>query len=673
MHCIENDIQIFKKILDTLPNSIYLKDLQGRYTWLNKTSIRQLEYKHLVPESIIGKTDFDVFPTANAAEYARNDQKVIETKQGICIEEDVILPSGQKLIQLSFKEPLYNGDSSVVGVLGYTIDITEIKRKEEEIVKEKERAEAANKAKTEFLENMRHDIRTPLTGIVGFAEIIKNEITDPRIKEYTDNLVASSYALLDLLNGVLEAISVSSGEVPLLRKKFQLKEKLNNIILLNQAKAHQKNLELSFDYDPAIPTYLIGDVTRLHRVALELVNNALNFTNKGSVRLSVRLAKDAEDDVIIKMVVEDTGIGIEPEKQQDIYVQFKRLTPSYEGIYKGFGLGLSIVKQFVDDLQGELYLDSQVGVGSKFTVIVKLRKSLLDESFGSEEVVPLNSETVSTSAAEITPVTKTDSQPSASNKQSHILVVEDNSIAARVVVSMLSSLDCQVDVAEKGKLAVQMAEENHYDLIFMDIGLPDIDGYEVTKRIRLSELNKKHVPIIALTAHMDEDNKQHCIGIGMNAVLTKPLAREKAEDILNSFVPYRKDQLKLAMVSATEEEAAAELPVFDFEQVKKQFGNEKSALEMVTMFVDSLPQETKQIQAAYDQKDWHSVQLLTHRLKGGVSYCGASRLGEICLKLESAIKDGQNELWEELYQHLLNEISLAEKTIKAQTLNASNT
>jgi PAS domain S-box-containing protein len=667
-------MDITNYILLHTTGNLYWKDTQGRYLGCNLEFAKAAGLES--PQEIVGKSDRDLLLDTLGEEginkVAEVDQYVLNHGAEKISEEVGIDKTGNKAYYLTKKIPLRDEEGNIIGLVGNSLNITERKRQEEELRKEKERAEAANKAKTEFLENMRHDIRTPLTGIVGFAEIIKNEVADPKIKEYTDNLVASSHALLDLLNGVLEAISVSSDEVPLLRKKFQLKEKLNNIILLNQAKAHQKNLELSFDYDPAIPAYLIGDVTRLHRVALELVNNALNFTNKGSVRLSVRLAKDTEDDVVIRMVVEDTGIGIESEKQQDIYVQFKRLTPSYEGIYKGFGLGLSIVKQFVDDLQGELYVDSQVGVGSKFIVIVKLRKSLLDESFGSEEVASLNNEAVSTSAVEVTPVTKIDSQPSASHKQSRILVVEDNSIAARVVVGMLSSLDCQVDVAEKGKLAVQMAEENHYDLIFMDIGLPDIDGYEVTKRIRLSELNKKHVPIIALTAHMDEDNKQHCIGIGMNAVLTKPLAREKAEDILNSFIPYRKDQLKSAMVSATEEEAVAELPVFDFEQVKNQFGNEKSALEMVTMFVDSLPQEAEQIQAAYDKKDWHSVQLLTHRLKGGVSYCGASRLGEICLKLESAIKEEQSELWEELYQQLLNEISLAEKAIKTQISNVAS-
>lgn len=654
-------------IINNVPHALFWKDKNSVFMGCNERFAKLAMLKSA--REIVGKTDYDLpWSKQESDAYIADDQHVIRSKEAKLNIEESQTVNGKQIVLLTSKVPLYDDKKEIAGVLGIFTDITERKRREKELQEAKEKtaiAEAANKTKTEFLENMRHDMRTPLTGIVGFADMIKDEVTDPKIKEYADNLTASSYALLDLLNAVLEAINVSSGEVPFLKKKFDLKEKLNSIILLNQAKARQKSLDLQFEYDPAISTYLIGDVTRLHRIALELVTNALNFTNKGHVRLSVRLAKDSEKDVVIKMVVEDTGIGIEPEKQQDIYVQFKRLTPSYEGIYKGFGLGLSIVKQFINDLEGELYVESKVGVGSTFTAVIKLQKPLLDEPLGSEDLLPTSSRDLAAPTIETTSSQKEANSIGASSKQSRILVVEDNDIAARVITNLLAGMDCRVDVADKGKLAVHMADENRYDLIFMDIGLPDIDGYEVTKRIRLNELHKAHVPIIALTAHMDEDNKQHCIGIGMNAVLTKPLGKEKAEDILNSFVPYRKSKLKATAVGSASE-TNIELPVFDFERVKAQFGNEKSALEMVTLFVSSLPKEVEQLQAAYDKKDWHSVQLLTHRLRGGVSYCGAARLDQACSKLESAIRDGQSELWEELYQCLLREIPLAEKVMKEE-------
>jgi nitrogen-specific signal transduction histidine kinase/CheY-like chemotaxis protein len=418
---------------------------------------------------------------------------------------------------------------------------------EAELRSAKEKAEASSKAKTEFLNNMRHDIRTPLMGIMGFANIIKQEVTDPKIKKYVDNLIASSSILFDLLNAILESIKVSSGEIPILKKKFDLKKKLNQIIQLNQAKASQKDLNLLFEYDPDIPAYLIGDSTRIQRIILELVTNALNFTNKGHVKLSAQLAKQNKKNIIVKIIVEDTGIGIPKEQQQEIYVQFKRLTPSYEGIYKGFGLGLSIAKQLIEDVQGELYVESEVNHGTKFTFIVSLRKALLEEDLGIEELVPflnknkfiqaVEKNSFQTKMNETTPMLKR-----------RILLVEDNTIAAQVVSHMISTLGCnKVDVADTGKMAIQLAKNNVYDLIFMDIGLPDIDGYETTKQIRLNELNKNHVPIIALTAHVEENNKEFLIDSGIDAMLCKPLLKDKAKDILNFFIPSRKDELGFKM------------------------------------------------------------------------------------------------------------------------------
>jgi CheY-like chemotaxis protein len=339
-------------------------------------------------------------------------------------------------------------------------------------------------------------------------------------------------------------IKVNSGDIPLLKKKFSLEKKLSEVILLNKARAFQKGIDLSFDYDPAIPRYLIGDPARIHRIVLELVANALNFTHKGHVKLSAQMAKNNEDNVVLKIIVDDTGIGMPPERQQDIYLQFKRLTASYKGIYKGYGLGLSITKQLIDDLNGEIYVESQLGTGSKFTFIVKLKKALLDEQLGSEDLLhsftgknfisPIESESVEDTNKDVLLPYK-----------SHILVVEDSSMAAYIAMNMLSKMHCIVDIAGTGNQAVELAEKKQYDLLFMDIGLPDIDGYEATKRIRLNETNRNHVPIVALTAHASEENKKYCIDIGMNAVLIKPLLQEKAEEFLDFFIPYRKKRLKL--------------------------------------------------------------------------------------------------------------------------------
>ena len=224
-----------------------------------------------------------------------------------------------------------NKQGKITGLLGISIDISDRKKIETELHRAKELAEAASQAKTEFLENMRHDIRTPLTGIVGFSDIIKSEADNPNIKEYADNLIASSHALLDLMDEVLEAIRVSSGEIPKLKKKFILNHIVQHAMDLNKAKAASKRLDFSMEFDKEIPQYLIGDSVRIHRIVLELLANALNFTDSGSVKLTVTLASRQNREIIIKLMVQDSGMGIPKDKQQEIFLHFKRLTPSYKG------------------------------------------------------------------------------------------------------------------------------------------------------------------------------------------------------------------------------------------------------------------------------------------------------------------------------------------------------
>ena len=387
-------------LLESLPSHVFWKDSEGFYLGCNSIFARSMGLKKA--SDIVGKSDYDLPVSIESSDlYRADDKKIIKSKQArINIEEKQIFDDGAEAFLLTSKTPIFNNEKEVVGVLGVYSDITELKKAQASLLTAKNRAETANKAKSEFLENMRHDIRTPLSGIIGFADIIKHEVKDTNIKEYVDNLVASSHSLMDFLNGVLEAINVSTGDVPLLKKKFSLKNKLQEVIRLNKANAKHKKLQLDFNYDQSLPDYLLGDGTRLHRIALELVNNALSFTKKGQVSLSAKLAKDSDGYAIVKIEVQDTGMGIPIEKQQEIYIQFKRLTPSYEGIYKGSGLGLSIAKRFVEDMGAELYVESEVGVGSKFTGVFKFKKPLLNEALGSEELLSLPSAQVATPPSE---------------------------------------------------------------------------------------------------------------------------------------------------------------------------------------------------------------------------------------------------------------------------------
>lgn len=576
----------------------------------------------------------------------------------------IIRPDGSIRWILDRGFPLIDAQGTCYGVTGVAVDITEIKQRESELKVAKEAAEAASQAKTEFLENMRHDIRTPLTGIVGFADLLKMESDNPHIKEYSENLVASSHALLDLLDEVLEAIRVSSGEIPKLKKKFSLEKTLNQVIELNRSRSLEKKLSLTLSLDKSIPRYVIGDKVRLHRVALELVANALNFTDTGFVTLSALIAKKDEGKLVLKLIVEDSGIGIPKDKQQEIYVQFKQLTPSYQGIYKGAGLGLSVVKQFIDELGGEIYVDSQVRRGAIFTCLIPLQEPLLDDATGIDSEIEhiIDKPMETTYAQEINPTVEPKQ-----HLAFRVLVVEDNPIAQTVAKTILTQLRCDTDIADTGKKAVELWKKGQYDIIFMDIGLPDMDGYEVTHQIRLYELTQKtHSPIIALTAHAGDENKQRCIEAGMNAVLTKPLTAKSCTDILDAFIPGYNQQnntpqeITYRSELPQHDESLLDLtayPILDIEEGIKATGTIETLAEMLHFMVhDSLISDVQLMNQAHDALDWDKTQQIAHKIKGGAVYVGTVKIKMACQYLERYWKSGQRELLESLYLQTLKVI-----------------
>lgn len=496
---------------------------------------------------------------------------------------------------------------SRVTIICISSDITDRKKLEAALQAAKKQAETLNRAKTEFLENMRHDIRTPLTGIIGFARLIQKEARRPHIKEYADNLVQATSALLDFQNEILDAIKVTTETSPIILQPFNLKNLVEKVLNLVRPKAILKKLELLFHYDHNLPLFYIGDSKRLFRILLELVTNALKFTAEGNIRVALTAFKKNDRQLIVRFDVSDTGIGIPQDQQDDVFVRFHRLSPSSDGIYEGTGLGLTVVKQYVKDLNGKIEIDSIIGKGATFVCLIPF--SVADHAVEntSDHKIELVNEVLF--------------------QHKNILLVEDHQMTATVTELMLTELQCFVENASDARTALLKASEKKYDLIFLDLGLPDMTGFELAKKIRHDDnaINYSSI-IVALTAHSEEESKLRCFESGIDAVFQKPLLKSKAITILNAFLSD--DLMKK--------------PVIDLVLGAKRVGkDELAAKEMLNLLRRHIPEDKKNIEHALVRKNWSQLREHLHKLQGGLSYCGAPRIEFAATQLQQVLDNAE--------------------------------
>lgn len=360
----ETDLPL-EHIVSLLPGHVYWKDRAGVYLGCNDRQARTLGLS--LATEVIGKTDFDLpWGQALAADYRKNDLRIMKTGNSEVVEE-VANIQDQETIFLSQKTPLKDKQGKIVGILGISFDITEQKRLEKALIEAKETAESANQLKSEFIRNMEHDIRTPFSGILGMAKILDAIETDPVKKQMISDIAVCAQELLNYSCSILDFSKIEAGILPVLSKKFYLKDLIDSLLNIELPAAKTKGLEFSVSMAPDVPSCVIGDDYRLKRILINLLSNAIKFTHQGFVHLKVETSTaPVSKRVVLRFCVEDSGIGIAEDKLNMLYEKFSRLTPSNLGIYRGQGLGLRIVKQFIQEMEGEIEIESVLGQGSRF-------------------------------------------------------------------------------------------------------------------------------------------------------------------------------------------------------------------------------------------------------------------------------------------------------------------
>jgi two-component system, OmpR family, aerobic respiration control sensor histidine kinase ArcB len=520
-----------RNIMRSLPQYIFLKDQKSVYLGCNENFARLVGLNR--PEDIVGKSDQNLNwqPGGHTAEiFRQGDQDTLNGHPINNQEETLVLPDGKKLVTLVSKLPIMDDDGRPLGIVGYFTDITALKDQERELRQAKQQADAANQAKSAFITHISHDMRTPLSGILGTAQQLAERLRNKSDKAIAEDLIQSSEVLLNFLNEVIEFSKYAAGDLPVYDIQFNLREIVDHIVRLVKPSVQEKKLDFHVEYDPKIPSMLIGDPVRIQRILLNLVSNAIKFTPQGSVELRLTCIRRKHRHRVIQLEINDTGIGIPPDKQTLIFTRFERLHPAYQGRYPGFGLGLALVKQFITELDGEISVNSREKQGTCFTVLIPLRESLSPQNSPEfSEFIPSHNHrdnilVVDPAASANTSLVQ--------NKRI-ILVVEDNLIVQKSVQNMLMRAGFQVHTADNGAQALTQIKLHDYDCVVMDLGLPDQDGCIVAKEIRSwQQQNQRPISIIvALSAHLDEESHQRCLKASMVKTFVKPLDVKKIQEI----------------------------------------------------------------------------------------------------------------------------------------------
>lgn len=422
---------------------------------------------------------------------------------------------------------IYNRDGEAVRMVGAHTDITFMKEYQEKLKEEKHAAERENQAKSDFLAHMSHEIRTPLTAISGVAEILQNQgaVFSDKQKQLVRTLHSSASTLKDIVNDILDFSKIESGELQLEEARFPLQDVLEQVVSLMAVNAKARNLDFIADYQSIAGMDFYGDRLRLRQILINLIGNAIKFTTKGSV--TVRASHDtAGNTPALKIEVADTGIGIARENFDLIFERFKQADSSVSRKYGGTGLGLAISKNLARLMGGTISLDSELGKGSVFTLILPMH------SYGSIEnrQDPILSKKI------------LEGMKAPLSGSGKILIVEDYEGNIVVVSYILDDIGCSYDVARTGLEALNLWKEKHYDLILMDIQMPEMDGFTATSQIRKMEAEKNlpHTPIIGMTAHALIGDKNKCIAVGMDAYLPKPLVENDLKTKIMKFLSERK-------------------------------------------------------------------------------------------------------------------------------------
>ncbi|HNR20340.1 MAG TPA: response regulator [Bacteroidia bacterium] len=521
--------------------------------------------------------------------------------------------------------PVKRAGGGFAGAMGIVTDVTGHKEHEKELKNQVILAAETQKIKENFLASMSHEIRTPIHGIISLSKIVSRTELNKEQNNYLNAIKKSADNLLVIINDILDISKMDSEKMTFENICFNMRELLTTVLELFKARAAEKNISVLLDYDKSLPDLFKGDPVRLSQIINNIVGNAIKFTEKGSVTLQLKTVDSNNDCSVISFKVIDTGIGIPQNKLPKIFDSFSQVGADTTRKYGGTGLGLSIAKKLVELQNGIISVESTLNVGTTFT---------FNMPFNHPEPGEVE-EAASTTIDKHTNL----------KKKVKLLVVEDNDINRLIVNKHINDWGFEHDIAENGVIACEKIMANEYDVVLMDIEMPEMNGYEATEKIRSTfPENKKSIPILAMTAHATPTEKDKCLKLGMNDYISKPFdpidVKNKIVELAFPNLQNEVEQTKAeeeAKPAATVERPAQRLTNLEFLRQMSDSTN-SFFIEFIQLFLKNTPDSLNDLSNALKVKDWEKIRQVAHKMKPSMNYIGLKQTYEIVQKLEQNAK-----------------------------------
>ena len=623
-------------LIEASQDPLVTLNTKGKITDMNQALVNSTGMSR---EELTGSDFFDYF---TEKKNAREVHKEVFDKGSVSNLPLTIKHRNGKLTDVLCNGSVYkDAQGEVAGVVIVARDVTEQKKIASALIEARVFAELATeiaeeakknaesaaiiaknavKAKQQFLSNMSHEIRTPMNAIIGFTKVVlKTDLTVKQL-EYINAIKISGDALIVLINDILDLAKVDSGKMTFEKKPFKLNASLESMLHLFENKIQEKNLKLIKAYDPNIPKVLVGDPVRLHQIILNLVNNAVKFTQKGKITVGAQLVFEDDDRVVIEFSISDTGIGIPADKLNHIFENFNQASSGTSRIYGGTGLGLAIVKQLVELQGGKIRVKSTIKKGSNFSFSLSFQKTNANAAL-ENDLLELDSEI----------------------KNIKVLVVEDIALNQLLMKTVLDDFGFERDVAENGKIAIEMLKDKTYDIILMDLQMPEMNGFEATEYIRIKM--QSQIPIIALTADVTTVDLDKCKAVGMNDYLAKPVDERLLYSKIVGILKKPKLEKLSAKLNENIDTTVKKIRCIDLVYLNQRTkSNPELMMEMIDLYLAQTPTLINTIKQSFAEQNWQLLAAAAHKMIPSFSIMGISTDFEDIAKRIQEFANSQEKL-----------------------------